>query len=601
MTTQVPVKNIPPIEAEQLSHVQSATKDCTVTQLAWLSGYFWGMVHQEKNNQSADQLKLTTPPAVTIISASQTGNARHLGEQLRTECLAEKLNVNHIHAGDYKFKHISREKILILITCTQGNGEPPEEAVALYRFLMSKKAPAMNSIAFAVFGLGDSSYELFSQAGKDFDKILAELGAQRLLDRVDADVEYSDQAHTWFIKLITILKKRVLLASCQMDHAITDQINTISCMTYTKNQPLKARLLVNQKITGRGSQKDVRHIEIDLMHSNLRYEPGDALGVWFENDTALVQELLALLSLTGQEPVLVKGNNLPISEALQKHFELTVNTPKIVESYARLSHSDYLLTQINNKDASLQKYAQKTPIVDMIRSSKSQISAEALISILRPCTPRLYSIASSQAENINEVHITVSVVRFRVDGRDRAGGASSYLADHVGIGDEVRIFIETNDNFRLPKNSSTPIVMIGAGTGIAPFRAFMQQRECEKATGKNWLFFGNPCFTEDFLYQVEWQRYIKDGLLTRIDLSWSRDQNQKIYVQDKIRANGRELWSWIEEGAHLYVCGAANYMAKDVEKALLEVIIKFGEINEAEANDLLNDLRIQHRYQRDIY
>lgn len=293
-----------------------------------------------------------------------------------------------------------------------------------------------------------------------------------------------------------------------------------------KIAPLAASLSVNQKITGRNSEKDVRHIEIDLGDSGLRYQPGDALGVWYQNDPALVKELVELLWLKGDEPVTVEGKTLPLNEALQWHFELTVNTANIVENYATLTRSETLLPLVGDK-AKLQHYAATTPIVDMVRFSPAQLDAEALINLLRPLTPRLYSIASSQAEVENEVHVTVGVVRYDVEGRARAGGASSFLADRVEEEGEVRVFIEHNDNFRLPTNPETPVIMIGPGTGIAPFRAFMQQRAADEAPGKNWLFFGNPHFTEDFLYQVEWQRYVKEGVLTRIDLAWSRDQKKK--------------------------------------------------------------------------
>ncbi|MDK1229589.1 NADPH-dependent assimilatory sulfite reductase flavoprotein subunit, partial [Cronobacter turicensis] len=377
-------------------------------------------------------------------------------------------------------------------------------------------------------------------------------------------------------------------------------VNLVDSTPYTKEAPLTATLSVNQKITGRHSQKDVRHIEIDLGDAGLRYQPGDALGVWYQNDPALVQELLELLWLKGDEPVTVGEKTLPLGEALQWHFELTVNTAAIVENYATLTRSETLLPLVGDK-AKLQHYAATTPIVDMARFAPAQLDAEQLIGLLRPLTPRLYSIASSQAEAENEVHITVGVVRFDIEGRPRAGGASSYLADRLEEDGEVRVFIEHNDNFRLPVTPETPVIMIGPGTGIAPFRAFMQQREADGATGKNWLFFGNPHFTEDFLYQVEWQRYVKEGLLTRIDLAWSRDQDHKIYVQDKIREQGAELWRWIQEGAHLYVCGDANRMAKDVEQALLEVIAAYGGMDAEAADEYLSELRVERRYQRDVY
>ncbi|MDU7257395.1 MAG: NADPH-dependent assimilatory sulfite reductase flavoprotein subunit, partial [Escherichia coli] len=498
MTTQVPPSALLPLNPEQLARLQAATTDLTPTQLAWVSGYFWGVLNQQPAALAATPAPAAEMPGITIISASQTGNARRVAEALRDDLLAAKL-------------------------------------------------------------------EFFCQSGKDFDSKLAELGGERLLDRVDADVEYQAAAIEWRARVVDVLKSRAPVAAPSQSVA-TGAVNEIHTSPYSKDAPLVASLSVNQKITGRNSEKDVRHIEIDLGDSGLRYQPGDALGIWYQNDPALVKELVELLWLKGDETVTVDGKTLTLSEALQWHFELTVNTANIVENYATLTRSETLLPLVGDK-AKLQHYAATTPIVDMVRFSPAQLDAEALINLLRPLTPRLYSIASSQAEVENEVHVTVGVVRYDVEGRARAGGASSFLADRVEEEGEVRVFIEHNDNFRLPANPETSVIMIGPGTGIAPFRAFMQQRAADEAPGKNWLFFGNPHFTEDFLYQVEWQRYVKEGVLTRIDLAWSRDQKEKIYVQDKLREQGAELWRWINDGAHIYVCGDANRMAKDVEQA----------------------------------
>lgn len=599
MTTQAPPSNLLPLNPEQLARLQAATTDFTPTQLAWVSGYFWGVLNQQSGAAVAEPAPAAEVSTITLISASQTGNARRVAEALRDDLLAAKLNVKLVNAGDYKFKQIAAEKLLVVVTSTQGEGEPPEEAVALHKFLFSKKAPKLDGTAFAVFGLGDTSYEFFCQSGKDFDNKLAELGAERLLDRADADVEYQAAAAEWRARVVEALKARAPVAA-PAQLATSGAVNDIHTSPYTKEAPLTATLSVNQKITGRNSEKDVRHIEIDLGDSGLRYQPGDALGVWYQNDPQLVKELVELLWLKGDEPVTVEGKTLPLSEALQWHFELTVNTATIVENYATLTRSESLLPLVGDK-AQLQQYAAATPIVDMVRFSPAQLDAEALIGLLRPLTPRLYSIASSQAEVESEVHVTVGVVRYEIEGRARAGGASSFLADRVEEDGEVRVFIEHNDNFRLPANPETPVIMIGPGTGIAPFRAFMQQRAADGAQGKNWLFFGNPHFTEDFLYQVEWQSYVKEGLLTRIDLAWSRDQQQKIYVQDKLREQGAELWRWINDGAHIYVCGDANRMAKDVENTLLEVIAEYGAMDAEAADEFLSELRVERRYQRDVY
>ena len=599
MTTQAPPSALLPLNPEQLARLQAATTDFTPAQLAWVSGYFWGVLNQQPGSNAVAPAPVAEMPGITLISASQTGNARRVAEALRDDLIAAKLNVTLINAGDYKFKQIANEKLLIVVASTQGEGEPAEEAVALHKFLFSKKAPKLDNTAFAVFGLGDTSYEFFCQAGKDFDAKLAELGGERLLDRVDADVEYQADAAQWRARLVDVLKGRAPAAP-SVQVAASGAVNEVHTSPYTKEAPLTASLAVNQKITGRNSEKDVRHIEIDLGDSGLRYQPGDALGVWYQNDPALVKELVELLWLKGDEPVTVEGKTLSLAEALQWHFELTVNTGNIVENYATLTRSETLLPLVGDK-AQLQHYAATTPIVDMVRFSPAQLDAQALVDLLRPLTPRLYSIASSQAEVESEVHVTVGVVRYEIEGRARAGGASSFLADRVEEEGEVRVFIEHNDNFRLPANPQTPVIMIGPGTGIAPFRAFMQQRAADGAEGKNWLFFGNPHFTEDFLYQVEWQRYVKEGVLSRIDLAWSRDQKEKVYVQDKLRQQGAELWRWINDGAHIYVCGDANRMAKDVEQALLDVIAEFGAMDAESADEFLSELRVERRYQRDVY
>jgi sulfite reductase (NADPH) flavoprotein alpha-component len=583
-----------------MARLQSAIGDYSPTQMAWLSGYFWGMVNQQPGAVAASA-PVQNAASVTLISASQTGNARRVAEQLRDDLIAAKINVNLVNAGDYKFKQIGQEKLLLIVASTQGEGEQAEEAVALHKFLQSKKAPQMKDTAFAVFALGDTSYEFFCQAGKDFDTRLGELGAERLLDRVDADVEYKEAAENWRKRIVDVLKQRVPAdTGAQAAPTLAGSVNQVDSSPYTKEAPLTATLSVNQKITGRDSDKDVRHLEIELGDSGLRYQPGDALGIWFENDPQLVQEIVELLWLKGDEIVEVNDKKLSLSEALQHHIELTQNTTPIIEKYAALCRDEHLTGLLADKPA-LQQYAQTVPFADMVRRAPTELDAQQLVDLLRPLTPRLYSIASSQAETETEVHITVGVVRYDIDGRLRSGGASGFLADRLEEDGEVKVFIEHNDNFRLPANPETPVIMIGPGTGIAPFRAFIQQRDNDGATGKNWLFFGNPHFTDDFLYQVEWQRYVKDGLLTNISLAWSRDQAEKVYVQDKLREQGAEVWQWLQEGAHVYVCGDANRMAKDVEQALLEIIAKYGEMDLETADEYLSELRLDRRYQRDVY
>ena len=345
----------------------------------------------------------------------------------------------------------------------------------------------------------------------------------------------------------------------------------------------------------------MRHIEIDLADSGIHYAAGDALGVWFSNDEALVAEVLGLAGLSGDEKVsLANGQSLSIKEALTFHDELTQNTPQFIKGYAELSQNAALLQLVQDTTA-LQAAVDCTPIAGILHDYPHAIGAEQLHGLLRPLTPRMYSIASAQAEVETEVHLTVGRVAYEHHGQAYTGGASGFLSDRVEEGGEIKVFVEPNKNFRLPENGDTPIIMIGAGTGVAPFRAFIQQRDNNGDAGLNWLVFGNQKFTDDFLYQSEWLQYRKNGLLNKVSTAWSRQGKEKVYVQHKLRENAADVWQWLQNGAHVYVCGDALRMAKDVEQALLDIIAEHGNMSLDDADEYLSELRENKRYQRDVY
>ncbi|UPT14768.1 assimilatory sulfite reductase (NADPH) flavoprotein subunit [Buchnera aphidicola] len=593
-----------PLSLEKIEILKKIEENCSNLQFAWLSGYFWNLAHQDlsnlkknKNIFSLEKKKIDNH-VITIISASQTGNARTLSERLNKYLNENNKKTHLVNAADYNFKKIKDERCLILIISTQGEGEPPEEALSLYKFIMSKRAPKLNNLKYSIFALGDSSYNLFCQAGKDFDKRINELGGRNLLHRLDVDIEYEDDYIQWSKKLLTSLEK--IDMSSRSSNLLKEDVFIDEINTCTKYNPGIAKIITNQKITGRNSTKDVRHIELDISDLNVKYTPGDALGVWYQNDNNLVQKFLKLLSINASDIINIKNKKINIVDALKNNFELTSNTKNIVKKYADITQNKFL-KEIASHEKELENYIKNTPLINMISDYPKKISSQKLINILRPLTPRLYSISSSQDEVENEIHITVGVVKKIISGCLHLGGASGYLSQLLNIDDPVKIFIERNNNFRLPKNTEAPIIMIGSGTGIAPYRSFMQQRDNDGSTGKNWIFFGNPNFTEDFLYQIEWQKYLKKGLLTKITLAWSRDQEEKIYVQNKIKEYGKEIWSWIEENAYIYICGNASKMAKDVEKALLEIISQNGNMSTEDSNEFLNNLRLKKRYQRDVY
>ncbi|WGE48189.1 assimilatory sulfite reductase (NADPH) flavoprotein subunit [Actinobacillus equuli] len=578
-------------------------------QLAWLSGYAWAKAQGTnsigenfaKNPSNLTALVPAEPLKVTVLSASQTGNAKSVADKLAERLTTEGVNVTRTSLKDYKAKNIADEKLVLLVTSTQGEGEAPEEGVVLLKLLNGKKAPKLDRLQFAVLGLGDSSYPNFCQAGKDFDQRFYDLGATRLFDRVDADLDFQTTADQWINEIVEIIKtKNSESAAINLAPTASQTPVVTNQSKYNKANPFPATLITNQRITAKDAEKDVRHLEFDLSGSDLSYQSGDVLGVYFENDPALVNEILTALGLSAEEQVTLQDKSLPLATALQTQFELTQNTAAFVKNYAALANHTELNAIVVDSEQ-LQNFVQNTPLVDVINSYPTTLSADQLLALLRPLTPRLYSISSAQAEVGEEVHLSVGVVRYEHNGKARAGGASSYLADRVEEDGQVRIFVEHNDNFKLPQDSSKPIIMIGSGTGIAPFRSFVQQRAADEAEGKNWLIFGNQHFASDFLYQTEWQQFAKDGFLHKYSFAWSRDQEQKIYVQDKIREEAETLWQWLQQGAYLYVCGDASRMAKDVNQALLDVIAQQGSLNADEAEEYLDNLREEKRYQRDVY
>ncbi|EKP0307587.1 assimilatory sulfite reductase (NADPH) flavoprotein subunit [Aeromonas veronii] len=587
--------NLSPLSDEQQRQLGQVLSTLNTQQLAWVSGYLYGLSQTGQQSVATSAAVATPSGSLTILYGSQTGNAKGVASAIKAQAEARGLPVTLASMADYKPKQLKKETHLLVVVSTYGEGEPPESAVDLFEQLKKGKIGKLDGLKFAVLGLGDSSYEFFCQTGKDFDNFLATAGAERIYELASLDVDYQDAAKSWSEQALNAIAATLSIGAASSVASAVQQ--AVGHSQYNKENPFPARLSVNQKITGRDSNKDIRHIEINLADSGLTYQPGDALGVWFDNDAELVAEVLALTSLSGDEAT-AHGT---LRAALTSHVELTRLHGGFITGLADISENAALKDLAGDK-AQVNALVASAQVVDVLKRFPTELTAEQLASLLRPLTPRLYSIASAQSEVEEEVHLTVGVVRYpQEDGTVRSGAASSYLADRLIEDGEVRVFVEHNDNFRLPANPDTPVIMVGPGTGIAPFRAFMQEREAQGAEGKNWLFFGNPHFTQDFLYQVEWQRYVKSGLLSKISLAFSRDQANKIYVQDRLREAGLELYQWLEAGAHFYVCGDANKMAKDVQEALLDVIAEHGHKSREEAEEYLSELRRAKRYQRDVY
>ncbi|NVK55049.1 MAG: assimilatory sulfite reductase (NADPH) flavoprotein subunit [Alteromonadaceae bacterium] len=590
----------------QWNAITQAISGLNPQQLTWVSGYMAGLAASgqalPQGQAVASAAVAGDAPTLTILFGSQTGNSKGVAQSLQAKMEAAGYTSKLVSMADFKPRQIKNETHLAIVASTHGEGEPPDDAIELHEFLGSKKAPKVEKLKYAVLSLGDSSYEFFCQTGKDFDERLAKLGGTSVLSRVDCDVDYETEAQAWCDKLIETLKDDF---TAQGNAAVAMQTGAAvssgtPAQAYTKKAPFSATLLASQKITGRDSVKDIRHIEISLEDSGISYQAGDALGVWFKNDAALADDIITLIQASAGQSVDVGGQQMTFKDALVHKLELTLSYPGFVKAYQQAAGCDKLAALMEDK-AAFREYLAARQIVDIVRDHPHPVTAQQFVEACRPLTPRLYSIASSQSEVEDEVHLTIAHVEYQAFDKHHQGGASGYLCDRLEEGGEVEVFVEPNDNFRLPENTDTPVIMIGPGTGIAPFRAFMQERDAQGAEGKNWLFFGNPNFTQDFLYQVEWQSYVKSGLLSKISLAFSRDQKEKIYVQHRLLEEGKAVFEWLEEGAHVYVCGDANHMAKDVEAALIEIIKTHGGKDDQEAKAYLVGLRKAKRYQKDVY
>ncbi|KAF1006935.1 MAG: Sulfite reductase [NADPH] flavoprotein alpha-component [Luteibacter sp.] len=533
---------------------------------------------------------------LTVIYGSQTGNAKRAAEHLVRVAEAAGLRVRLVRADAYPTRELARERFVAVVISTQGDGDPPDDAKGFVEFLTSRRASRLPDLHFSVLALGDSSYPLYCAVGRTIDARLAELGATRFAPLAEADVDVETNASPW--RTTAIEGVRPLFRSANV--VAIAPVRPVTS-PHDRDRPFEAAVLLNQPIVAEGHARDIRHVELSLEGSGIVYEPGDALGVWPRQSTALVAQVLLATSLDGDTSVERDGLTLPLSTWLETHRELTRLSRPFVAALAERSTDEALRRALEpSGNATLREWLETLQPIDLLRRHPVAWTADALVVALRPLVPRLYSIASSHAEVGDEVHLTVSVVDYRTEGEARHGVASAHLAT-AEEGGTLRVFVERNERFRLPVDPSRDIVMIGPGTGVAPFRAFIQARRAQGGTGRNWLFFGNRHAREDFLYQTEWQAALKDGSLHRLDLAFSRDRGGKVYVQQRLRENAAELHGWLAGGAHLYVCGDAKAMAADVHAALIDAIATHGAKSHDEASAWLDELLREGRYARDVY
>ncbi len=596
-----------------------ATQHSTLQQM-WLSGYLYGVaLHGQSapgdleatlspSSFAAPALNGANKPAITVLFGSQTGNSKKVANQVVSSVRERGWEVVVADLNDYPSKQLKDEKIVLLVVSTQGEGEPPVAAEEFHKWFMGTRAPKLEGMKFAVCGLGDKSYLQFCQTGKEMDARFEALGATRLTERVDCDVDYEEAVEEWIEKVLGNLPVPAALAEGAqggVSHANGNSTLTHPAAkaagtgTFDRKHPFVAPILEKIQLNGRGSQKETWHLELSLEGSGLSYEPGDSLGIYPQNQPSLVREVLYAGMLNGNKTVVFNGKENTLRHFLLREVELSVLTRDLIEKYATWTNNAKLKTLLED-NAALKKFLWGRNVADLIREFPAAMSEATLLSFLRKMPPRLYSIASSLEAHPDEAHLTVAALRYEYGGRPHLGAASTFLADRVAVGESVPVFIERNEYFKLPDDSAD-IIMVGPGTGVAPFRAFVEERSEHNASGKNWLFFGNPHFETDFLYQTEWLNHLKRGTLDRLDVAFSRDQTEKIYVQQRLLERSKLIYERLENGAYFYVCGDKERMASDVQNAVFQIVAKESGKGEEHAAEYLKGLKKQRRYLEDVY
>ena len=574
-------------------------------QQLWLSGFLYGLATARQPEAPVPAPQQEQVPKVQILYGSQTGNSKKVAQKAAGLIRDQGWEATVTDLSEYAVKNLKSARIALFVVSTQGEGTPPTAAESFYEWLHSARAPKLPELQFAVCSLGDSSYLNFCQTGKDFDERLEALGATRLTTRADCDVAYEEPAEQWATAVVNRLKTVIGMQPAAA--ALKEQLPAKPAFVagFNRKNPYAAPVLEKVLLNGRGSLKETYHLELGLEGSGLVYEPGDSLGILARNSDRLVEQVLAAAKFSGSEQVEFEGKTTNLASVLKSGKELTVLNRQVLEQYAaHTGHTD--LQAITADHERLKKYLWGRNTGDLLREFPGALTPQQLADTLRNISPRLYSIASSLVAHPDEVHLTVSALRYEFGRTRREGLASTFLADRIEVGDSLEVFVEHNEYFKLPADHSTDIIMIGPGTGVAPFRAFVEERKelsdsSSSKAGRNWLFFGNPNFTTDFLYQREWLQYLKTGALDRLDVAFSRDQQEKIYVQHRLLERGRQLFERLENGAYCYVCGDKNRMAADVQQAFLQIIAQESGKGAVYASEYLSNLKKQRRYLEDVY